>query len=59
MKKVASNSVVFKNEMIFKVNVMAPYMEKLLIEGNKDWLYECGFPETGITRYFIAHCLMA
>lgn len=36
MKKLASNSVVFKNEILFQVNVMASYMEKLLIEGNKD-----------------------
>lgn len=36
MKKLASNSVVFKNEILFQVNVMASYIEKLLIEGNKD-----------------------
>ena len=36
MEKLANNPVVFKNEMIFQINVMAPYMEKLLKEGNKD-----------------------
>jgi AcrR family transcriptional regulator len=36
IKKLASNPVVFKNEIIFQVNVMATYIEKLLIEGNKD-----------------------
>ena len=45
MKKLASNSVVFKNEMIFQVNVMAPYMEKLLIEGNKDGSMDVAFPK--------------
>ena len=32
MEKLANNPVVFKNEMIFQINVMAPYMEKLLNE---------------------------
>lgn len=45
MKKLANNSVVFKNEMIFQVNVMAPYMEKLLIEGNKDGSMNVAFPK--------------
>ena len=45
MKKLANNSVVFKNEMIFQVNVMATYMEKLLIEGNKDGSMNVVFPK--------------
>lgn len=45
MKKLANNPVVFKNEMIFQVNVMAAYMEKLLIEGNKDGSMHVAFPK--------------
>lgn len=45
MKKLANNPVVFKNEMIFQVNVMAAYMEKLLIEGNKDGSMNVAFPK--------------
>lgn len=36
MKKLANNPVVFKNEMLFQVNVMSVYLEKLLREGNAD-----------------------
>ena len=45
IKKLASNPVVFKNEMIFQVNVMATYIEKLLIEGNKDGSMNAAFPK--------------
>lgn len=45
MKKLANNPVVFKNEMIFQVNVMATYIEKLLIEGNKDGSMNVVFPK--------------
>jgi len=45
MKELANNPVVFKNEMIFQVNVMATYMEKLLIEGNKDGSMNVVFPK--------------
>lgn len=44
MEKLANNPVVFKSEMIFQINVMAPYMEKLLIEGNKDGSMDVVFP---------------
>jgi Transcriptional regulator len=45
IKKLSSNPVVFKNEMIFQVNVMATYVEKLLIEGNKDCSMNVAFPK--------------
>lgn len=45
MKKLANNPVIFKNEMIFQINVMAAYMEKLLIEGNKDGSMNVAFPK--------------
>lgn len=45
IKKLASNPIVFKNEMIFQVNVMATYIEKLLIEGNKDGSMNVVFPK--------------
>ncbi|MDO4275627.1 MAG: TetR/AcrR family transcriptional regulator [Eubacteriales bacterium] len=45
MKKLANNSVIVKNEMIFQVNVMAGYMEKLLLEGNKDGSMNVSHPK--------------
>lgn len=45
MEKLANNPVVFKNEMIFQMNVMAPYMEKLLNEGNEDGSMNVTFPK--------------
>lgn len=45
MKKLSNNPVVFKNEIIFQVNVMADYIEKLLIEGNKDGSMNVAFPK--------------
>ena len=45
MRKLGSNPVVFKNEIIFQVNVMATYIEKLLIEGNKDGSMNVAFPK--------------
>lgn len=45
MKELASDPIVFKNEMIFQVTVMATYMEKLLIEGNKDGSMNVVFPK--------------
>lgn len=45
MRKLGSNPVVFKNEMLFQVNVMAAYIEKLLIEGNKDGSMKVIFPK--------------
>lgn len=36
IKQLANDPIVFKSEMIFQVTVMATYIEKLLIEGNKD-----------------------
>ncbi len=43
-KKLANDPVIFKNEMIFQVNVMAAYIEKLLIQGNKDGSMNVMFP---------------
>ena len=45
IKKLANNPVIFKNEMIFQVNVMATYIEKLLIEGNNDGSMSVIFPK--------------
>lgn len=45
MKKLASDPIVFKNEMIFQVTVMAACIEKLLIEGNKDGSMNVVFPK--------------
>lgn len=45
MKKMADNPVVFKNEMLSQVNVVAPYIEKLLIEGNKDGSVAVKYPK--------------
>lgn len=45
MRKLSNNPVVFKNEIIFQVNVMADYIEKLLIEGNKDGSMNVAFPK--------------
>ncbi len=45
IKKLSSDPIVFKNEMIFQVTVMATYIEKLLIEGNKDGSMNVGFPK--------------
>lgn len=44
MRKLSGNPVVFKNEIVFQVNVMAAYIEKLLIEGNKDGSMKVAFP---------------
>ncbi|MFT3984251.1 MAG: TetR/AcrR family transcriptional regulator [Lachnospiraceae bacterium] len=45
MKKLANDPIVFKNEIIFQVTVMATYIEKLLIEGNKDGSMNVVFPK--------------
>ena len=45
MKKLANNPIIFKNEMIFQGTVMATYIEKLLIEGNKDGSMNVAFPK--------------
>lgn len=45
MKKLASDPIVFKNEMIFQVTVMASYIEKLLNEGNEDGSMNVAFPK--------------
>ena len=44
MKKLASDPIVFKNEMIFQVTTMAGYIEKLLTEGNEDGSMNVAFP---------------
>lgn len=45
IKKLAKVPIVFKNEMIFQVSVVANYVEKLLIEGNKDGSMNVLFPK--------------
>lgn len=45
IKQLANDPIVFKNEMIFQVTVMADYIEKLLIEGNKDGSMNVALPK--------------
>ena len=45
IKKLSSDPIVFKNEIIFQVTVMGTYIEKLLIEGNKDGSMNVVFPK--------------
>ncbi|BDF35303.1 AcrR family transcriptional regulator [Lachnospiraceae bacterium] len=45
IKELSSDPIVFKNEIIFQVTVMAAYIEKLLIEGNKDGSMHVSFPK--------------
>ncbi|MDD3796559.1 MAG: TetR/AcrR family transcriptional regulator [Lachnospiraceae bacterium] len=45
IKKLSSDPIVFKNEIIFQVTVMAAYIEKLLIEGNQDGSMNVVFPK--------------
>ena len=45
IKQLANDPIVFKNEMIFQITLMAPYMEKLLIEGNQDGSMNVNFPK--------------
>lgn len=45
MKKLANNPVVFKNEMLFQVNVMSVYLENLFKEGNIDGSMSVDYPK--------------
>ena len=45
IKKLSIDPIVFKNEIIFQITVMATYIEKLLIEGNKDGSMIVLFPK--------------
>lgn len=45
MKKLANNPVVFKNEILFQVNVMSVYLEKLFKEGNIDGSMSVCYPK--------------
>ena len=45
IKQLANDPIVFKNEMIFQVTVMAAYIEKLLIEGNEDGSMNVALPK--------------
>lgn len=45
IKKLSGDPIVFKNEIIFQVTVMATYIEKLLIEGNKDGSMKVVYPK--------------
>ncbi|MGL4697492.1 TetR/AcrR family transcriptional regulator [Enterococcus larvae] len=45
MQEMADNSVVFKNELLSQVNVVAPHIEKLLLEGNEDGSLSVKYPK--------------
>lgn len=45
MQKMADNPVVFKNEMLSQVNLVAPYIERLLLEGNEDGSISVKYPK--------------
>lgn len=45
IKKLSSDPIVFKSELIFQVTVMATCIEKLFIEGNKDGSMNVVFPK--------------
>lgn len=45
MQKLADSPVIFKNEMLTQVNVVAPYVERLLLEGNEDGSISVKYPK--------------
>ena len=45
MRKLSDNPVVFKNEMLFQVNVVAPNVERLLLEGIEDGSISVKYPK--------------
>lgn len=45
MHKLADSPAVFKNELLTQVNVVAPYVERLLIEGNEDGSISVKYPK--------------
>ncbi len=45
MQKMADNPIVFKNEILSEVNVVAPYIEKLIQEGNEDGSMSVKYPK--------------
>ena len=45
IKKLANNPVVFKNEVIFQVNVISMQIEKLILYGNEDGSTNVTFPK--------------
>ncbi len=45
MLKLAGNPVVFKNETLFQANVVAPHVERLLLEGNEDGSISVKYPK--------------
>ena len=45
IKKLSNDPIVFKSEIIFQVTIMATYIEKLLVEGNKDGSMNVVFPK--------------
>lgn len=45
MRKMSDDPVVFKNEVLSQVNVIAPNIEKLLIEGNADGSISVQYPK--------------
>lgn len=45
IKELAKDPIIFKNEIIFQVDVMSSYIEKLIIEGNKDGSMHVVFPK--------------
>ena len=45
MQKLSDSPIVFKNEMLTQVNVVSPYVEKLLVEGNMDGSISVQYPK--------------
>ena len=45
MQKMADSPVVFKNEMLTQLNIVAPHIEKLLVEGNRDGSISVKYPK--------------
>jgi hypothetical protein len=44
-QKMVDNAVVFKNELISQVNIIAPHVEKLLLAGNEDGSLAVKYPK--------------
>jgi len=45
MRKAIENPVIFKSEFYSQINTVAPYIEKLLIEGNQDGSMSVKYPK--------------
>ena len=45
MQKLGDNPIIFKNELLTQINVVAPHVERLLTEGNKDGSLSVKYPK--------------